>query len=208
MIHRNQYTTHSLNQQNQSKYDSPTQAEALSAEQRRGLSLVSEAESFKDYLEEAQRVFGSYGLEVLQANDSRVPSQQHGWKEIYIRPEEINIPKRYKAIEGIRKRAKRIESRIWLFEHNVIDEYDIYAHFYDLHWRQNNLTWKGQEDFHGRWNNKRPFGYQVRKRLRGVLEQVEHPKMLTLTVSIEISSFQIHKSRPCNVLDSQYRKVG
>ena len=156
-----------------------------------GIRIVENCvgETLQSYIQEAIEVFGSNGLEVLRAN-VHADSLQHGWSDLYFPLEKLRIEKRYKAIQGIRWVRKR-ESRLWLFEHNVIDERDVYAWFYDLVWRQNNQavvieTDEGKrsfEDFSGRWNKKRPWGYQVRKRLKGVLENIKNPLLLTLTLS-------------------------
>jgi len=167
-----------------------------------GIRIVENCvgEKLESYVQEAKEVFGSYGLVVLRANDI-ADSLQHGWSDLYFPLKNLHVERRYKAIQGIRGCRGR-ESRLWLFEHNVIDEGDIYAWFYDLVWRQNNQavvlnTSEGKksfESFHGRWNKKRPWGYQVRKRLGGVLESIENPLLLTLSLSDKL----IYRLMPVN----------
>jgi hypothetical protein len=85
------------------------------------------------------------------------------------------------------------EERRRHFEMGLITRHAIYASFWDRVWRQNNqgivVEKAGErrviENLSGRWNKKRPWGYQVRKRLRGELIDVVNPVMVTLTVSRE-----------------------
>lgn len=132
-----------------------------------------------------------YGLEVLRANPSCDLPSQHGWSELFIPLKKLKLSRRYKTIQGIRG-LRRGCDRQYFFDLKIIDENDVYAWFYDLVWRQNNNSVvikdengnkKVIEDTSGRWNKKKPFGYQVRKRLRNVLEEIKNPVLLTLTIS-------------------------
>lgn len=109
-------------------------------------------------------------------------------KKVYV---ENGKDKRVRAFEPKVKISLK-DKRLWLYERGIISEEDIYAWFYDLVWRQNNeaiviVTKEGErkaiDNLSGRWNKKRPFGYQVRKRLRGILHEIENPLLLTLTIS-------------------------
>lgn len=146
-----------------------------------------------EYAIEAEKCFRLYGLEVLRANDDEIGGLdcvQHGWESLYYPVGKLHLERRYPAIQAIRG-AHSSNYRDWLYEHNIVDEKDIYAWFYDLVWRQNNQSVIVQgpsgkmaiPDYSGRWNYRRPFGYQVRKRLKSVLEVVERPVLLTCTVS-------------------------
>lgn len=143
-----------------------------------------------------------YGLEVLRANPSCDLPSQHGWSDLYVPYKKLGLARRYKTINAIRH-VKRGEDRLYFYNLNLIEEMDVYAWFYDLVWRQNNNTViikdengnrKAIDDYSGRWNRKKPFGYQVRKRLRNVLEKVENTVLLTLTISRE----KIEKIMPRN----------
>jgi hypothetical protein len=132
-----------------------------------------------------------YGLEVLHANPSCDSPSQHGWSSLFVSIKHLGMTKRYKTIKAIRN-IRSAEGRLYFYNINMIDEKDVYAWFYDLVWRQNNQAVlvkdengnkKAIENFSGRWNKKRPFGYIVRKRLHNVLENIKNPVMLTLTLS-------------------------
>lgn len=158
----------------------------------------------KKYMRTVKKVFAFNGLVVLRANDDKTPIQ-HGWENLYKDLKILKIYKKYKSIQGIRKMSEKkfnktknhktiYDHRLFLYELGIIQEVDVYAWFYDLVWRQNNNAVlietkegfkKAIEDFSGRWNKKRPFGYQVRKRLKGALVELENPVMLTLTLSDE-----------------------
>ena len=121
-----------------------------------GMRIVKEGEEeiLQGWVTEGLKVFGSYGLVVLHANDDK-QQFQHGWSDLYYPIEKLQIyrerkrdrekdkkplePRQYKAIKAIRN-CREIEERLWLIEHNIIDEIDIYAWFDDMVWRQNNLT--------------------------------------------------------------------
>lgn len=84
------------------------------------------------------------------------------------------------------------EKLFWLFNHNLITEEGVYAIFRDTVERQNQAIVIGQEgekkiieQFGRRWNNKRPGGYQVRKRMKENLIQCLDPVMLSFTISKE-----------------------
>lgn len=133
----------------------------------------------------------SNGLVVLHANPSCDLPSQHGWSDLFISVKKLHIAKRYKTINAIRN-LRSSEDRLYFYNLNLIEENDVYAWFYDLVWRQNNqgIVVKDEngnnkviENLSGRWNKKRPFGYQVRKRLQNVLENIANPVMLTLTIS-------------------------
>ena len=108
------------------------------------------------------------------------------------------------------------EHRLFLYDIGVITEDDVYAWFYDLVWRQNNnlvlkQTIKGSVwdyDYSGRWNKRRPFGYQVRKRLRGILVELENPVMLTLTIDSKKVFKEMSNNTNLDVVMYSISKIG
>jgi hypothetical protein len=104
-----------------------------------------------------------------------------------VKDEKGKIVKAYQPKREITQR----ENRLYFFENGMIEEKDVYAWFDDLVFRQNNQSVvidtaegkKAIENLSGRWNKKRPFGYQIRKRLKQVCQKLENPILLTLTLS-------------------------
>ncbi len=207
-----------------------------------GKRIVQESgeETLQDWVTEGLKVFGSYGLEVLHANDHEIKQEQRGLSSLYYPIANLKMHEEYKIIKAIRNlsqkkmyvmncKGKRVpvyepkvkltlkEKRLWLYENGIIQEKDIYAWFYDLVWRQNNNaviinmkdgTRKAIENFSGRWNKKRPFGYQVRKRLRGILDELEKPILLTLTISDKLISSLIPRYTNLDPVSFSITKIG
>lgn len=182
-----------------------------------GIKIVEKRDgiTLDDWVIEAEKVFGSYGLVVLHANDDG-KEIQHGWVELRSSIKKLHIERRRKAIDGIRKCHSK-ENRLYLYNINIIEENDVYAWFYDLVWRQNNQailveTKEGEkrviENFSGRWNKKRPYGYQVRKRLKGVLENVENSLLLTLSLSDKLIYPLIPDNSNLDVVSFSISKIG
>lgn len=151
-----------------------------------------QVDSLDDWMDAAREIFGSENGTSLAFGfiDSTHNLQpDYGWSSLYTPINSIKPYKHIPAIEAIKHNTSR-QSRVQAYELNLINEDDICAWFYDLVFRQNNgytrLTDKEGKGYvveqYGRWSKRRPWGYQVRKRLKGSLETIDNPLLLSLTV--------------------------
>lgn len=167
--------------------------------------VFQQADTLEDWIRETQEVFHEgagvsegeslytrpYGFIGIQANDIAEGSvKKYGWESVYVPVSSLKISSRSQVIQGIRH-VQGGKKRLWCYEIGMITEEDICAWYYDLVWRQNNshfvvgeegkkrvLEYKG-----GRWCKKRPYNWQVRKRLKeSDLRIVKNPVLLSLTV--------------------------
>lgn len=118
--------------------------------------------------------------------------ENKGWQSLYVPIDQIKLSQRkgpFNSLKFIRSKEKRL----YLYDSGLISENDVYAEFYYLHFRQNNSSFvvdtpNGKvvyDNLSGRWNYKRPFGYQVRKRLQGECRTITDPILISLTISRE-----------------------
>lgn len=155
-------------------------------------AFKSDSEGTLDgWIAEAEEVFGNGGIGLAFGfidSTHNVPLNDYGWSSLY-HPLSLIKPYRHiPCINALKHHSSR-RSRLDAFELNLVDEFDVYAWFYDLVFRQNNeslkLTDKDGKTYlgesYGRWSKRKPSGYQVRKRLRGILEVIENPLLLSLT---------------------------
>lgn len=182
-----------------------------------------DSRTLQEYYNQARKAFHSYGLEVLRANDEIIKT----WNELEVDIKKLKINKKYLNIIAIRNMNQKrfiktkyhksvYEHRLFLYDIGVITEDDVYAWFYDLVWRQNNnlvlkQTIKGSVwdyDYSGRWNKRRPFGYQVRKRLRDILVELENPVMLTLTIDSKKVFKEMSNNTNLDVVMYSISKIG
>lgn len=141
-----------------------------------------------DWVVEAGKVFGLNGLVVLYANEDDQPVS----KTVYTTVTSRERARLAKGVNVIRNNQSR-KGRIWAYEHNLINEREVYAWFQNLVYRQNTELVEVKKDgrkelienFSGRWNKKLPYGYKVRKAMQDILRTVQSPLMVTLTCSKE-----------------------
>lgn len=153
--------------------------------------VASASEIFNAGISESESLYTrSYGFIGIQANDDTEEQvKEYGWKSVYVSVDSLKVEKRSQVIQGIRH-VQSGKRRLECYELGLISEEDVYAWYYDLVWRQNNSHFVVGEEGNkrvveykgGRWCKKRPFNWQVRKRLKGVLEVVRNPVLLSLTV--------------------------
>jgi hypothetical protein len=168
----------------------------------------SDSDILRSYVQEADEVFNGNGTGLAFGfidSPHNLPPDIYGWSSLYYPLTKIRkrIDRQLKdgtesmldtwdkTILGLRG-VKRKESKLWLYDHNLIDEEDLMAWFTDLVWRQNHMmrtvtkkTENGTRtytvDLYGRWSKRKPWGYQVRKALKGALETIENPLLLSLS---------------------------